>query len=92
MTNANCMISQNNHPSFNAYCVSVHRPSDYICEEFSVVIEAEYASRPQRYRHWQIFGHARLLLMVQTCNNPTDLGRDYMGGGGGVGVVQIAAT
>jgi hypothetical protein len=31
------------------------------------------------HHHWQIFIHAKLPLMIKTCDIPTELGPDYMG-------------
>jgi hypothetical protein len=57
----------------------------HLRRKFSIVIEA----RPQLHNQWQIFVHARLLLVIQTYNNPLKLGPDTWGH---VGEVKISAA
>lgn len=59
----------------------------HLRRKFSLVTEATYVPRPYLHGHWQIFVHARLLLVAQTCDNTKQLGTDCMWG---VGEFQIS--
>jgi hypothetical protein len=38
-----------------------------------------HAQHPFFHHHWQVSVYTQLLFMVQTCDNPFELGGDYMG-------------
>ena len=51
-------------------------------------MEATYVLSPQLHHHWQIFVHAKFLVGIRICDNPIELGPDYVcvgdrGDGGG---------
>jgi hypothetical protein len=69
---------------FSACCVAVCKPSDLIREEsLRFVVEATYTPQEdfpvmKLLHHWKIFVHVRLLLVVWTCDNPTELDPAYV--------------
>ena len=52
----------------------------HLQRKFSVVTRAIHAKCPSFHHNWQVFIQARLLLMVQTCDNLMDLGLHCTGG------------
>jgi hypothetical protein len=90
VTKAKCIISQNDHPFFKCKLCSGSRAfGSQLRRNFSIVIEAIFAQRPRLHNHWPIFFQKRLLLVVQTYNNPMQLGLDTWGH---LGEVQISAA
>lgn len=66
-------------PFLNAYFVVANKPSDPIYKWGFQLWEAMHAQHPFFHHHWQVSVYTQLLFMVQTCDNPFELGGDYMG-------------
>ena len=79
-----CFISRHFTPYFNAYCVAIYKPSVlstknvFGCDRSHTCIAFLISSPANLHPHKAPFGGPH-------SDNPVELGRDYIGVGGGVG-------